>query len=884
MTLAAGTKLGPYQISALIGTGGMGAVYRARDTRLSREVALKVIQPDAVRQGRERLLQEAQAASALSHPNIVTIYDIGSEEGVDYFAMEFVAGKSLSALMERGPMPWREAVRIGIAVADAVAAAHAQGIIHRDLKPGNVMVGDDGRVRLLDFGLAKVAEPLAPGSSEDTRTLRLNTAAGTILGTLSYMSPEQAEGKPVDGRSDVFSFGAVLYEMLTGRQAFTGESGASTLSAILRDDPSPLPESTPGSLRRVVNRCLRKDRGQRFQHMADVRIALEDAAEEPSVSAQATKRARTRRWPWAAGAGLAAALAGAYFLWPKAQPEEPPYELRQLTFDDGLTFAPSISADGKLVAYSSDRAGDTGMDIWVQQTEGGSAIRLTQDPADERSPAISPDGTLVVYRSEKDGGGLYIVPSLGGESRLLARTGNEPAFSPDGRLIAFSTAQSENDVMRGRQSQLWVTTPGGDQARRLHADFASAHHPVWGADARHLYFHGLAERRENTRPGIYLSVLNDQAPVRIADARFDLSAWSPAHSRFLANQGPDANLWLVDPKPGGGWGRAPERLTLSSQRQRRPTVSTAGVVAFGEVTGTVGLWEIDLSRPGDEPRRLMRDIAPKSSPQVSPDGKYVAYVSGQTGSADVWLVDVATGRSRALTRTPALESNPVFVGDAVAFGVRPPQPGPQAIYLQAISGGPPETLCTQCGRLDAVTKDRRYVLFHGRGQQDIELFDRTTRTYSTVLRDPARALYQARISTDGRWLTFIAKTNDVESRAYAAPFKGMTPVPASEWIALTEGTAGDDKPLLTEDNSGIYFTSHADGNRCLYFQKLNRADLKPLGSPAAVHHFHSARLSLGAVPVQWLEISKAGNKLYLNLSESRGNVWLLDRAKENQPR
>ncbi|HBY62938.1 MAG TPA: hypothetical protein DEH78_24205 [Solibacterales bacterium] len=877
MTLAEGTKLGPYQIVALIGTGGMGSVYRARDTRLSREVALKVIQHDAVKSGRERLLQEAQAASALSHPNIVTVLDIGSEGGVDYVAMELVSGQTLAALLARGAMPWREAARIGMAIAGAAAAAHALGIVHRDLKPGNVMVGDDGRVRLLDFGLAKVDPALFPAGDE-TKTMRLQTAAGAVLGTVSYMSPEQAEGKPVDARSDIFSFGAVLYEMLSGRQAFAGDSGASTWSAILRDDPAPI-EGIPAAVRRVVARCLRKDRGQRFQHMADVRIAIEDALEEPSVSTVSApaKRARRRWVPVVAALAAAGLLGGAYWLWKRATAAPPPYDMTQFTFDDGLTFAPSISADGKLIAYASDRAGDTGIDIWVQQTVGGSAIRLTQEPGDERDPSISPDGSTVVYRSDRDGGGLYAVPSLGGEARPLAPGGHDPRFSPDGTLIAYSTAPAgDGEFMGVRRSELWVMEPTGDRARRLHADFEVARRPVWAEDGRHLYFVGEPRRSGRPSPALYYSSLDASAPVKLDVLRrdsFSLAMWSPAHDRYLAGRRPDRNLWLVDPDPSKGrWARPPERLTLTSQRQDRPSVSTAGLIVFGEVAATIDLWEIDLSRPAAEPRRLTRDIAPKSSPQVSPDGKSVVYVTNQFGSPDVWTVDVESGKTRALTRTPAFENHPIFVDGGIAFGSRPID-GPPDHYVLPLGGGVPEKICERCGRLDDLTRDLRYVVFTGPPNDGVQLADRKTGKRVTLLNDPPRSLYQPRISQDGKWVVFVAKTSDLDGRIYAAPFRGAETIPVSEWLPLTE--AGDDKPVLTEDNSGLYFTSLADGSRCLYFQKLNPATMKPAGSPVAVRHFHSNRLSLGGVSNAQLEISLAGGKLYLNLAETRGNIWLL---------
>ncbi len=288
MPLEPGTLVGPYRIVSLVGTGGMGEVYQAHDTRLGREVALKVLPPERVAEPerRQRFLQEAQAASILNHPNIVAIYDIGSQDGFDFIAMEFVDGQTLDHLIPKNGMRVEQALGIAVPVADALARAHAAGIVHRDLKPGNVMVARDGRVKLVDFGLAKLGLRLGSGDDDSTRTALssgTHTVEGRILGTVSYMSPEQAEGKKVDARSDIFSFGTLLYEMLTGERAFRGDSTLSTLSAILTLEPRPLRSLAPAippEIERVITRCIRKDPEKRWQNMTDVRVALAELKEE----------------------------------------------------------------------------------------------------------------------------------------------------------------------------------------------------------------------------------------------------------------------------------------------------------------------------------------------------------------------------------------------------------------------------------------------------------------------------------------------------------------------------------------------------------------------------------------------------------------------------
>ena len=282
-----GRMLVHYRVEAKLAEGGMGVVYRAFDTHLDRPVAIKVLRPDALDdpERKRRFVKEAKAASALNHPNIITIYDISSAEGTDFIAMEYVRGKTLDQVIGRKGLELREALKTAVQAADALASAHAAGIVHRDIKPANIMVTDDGLVKMLDFGLAKLTGPAEADGHAITQSAvgGPRTEEGTILGTVAYMSPEQAQGKPLDARSDIFSFGSVLYEMLTGQRAFQRETSISTLSAILRDDPKPvsqISQTIPRDAEKIITRCLRKDPGRRFQHMADLKVALEELMEE----------------------------------------------------------------------------------------------------------------------------------------------------------------------------------------------------------------------------------------------------------------------------------------------------------------------------------------------------------------------------------------------------------------------------------------------------------------------------------------------------------------------------------------------------------------------------------------------------------------------------
>ena len=429
MSLAPGHKLEAYEVIASLGVGGMGEVYRARDPRLDRTVALKILKDAHLRDGdqRARFLQEARSLAALNHPNILAIYDLLTIEGASVLVMEFVPGKPLDHIIPKKGLRTSEALRIASQIAAGLGAAHRQGIVHRDLKPGNIMVSDSGSVKILDFGLAKLVA-LTQDAGGETRTVaasELQTNRGTILGTFSYMSPEQAEGKPIDARSDIFSFGCVLYEMLTGERAFKGNTPVSTLAAILNQEPKPaaqLAPDLPVGVGRILARCLRKSPAERFQNAQDLHMLLDELREDSQSGASgpiAVRRfGRPKRWIVVALAGviaLAAGLAAGRFLWPREVPALA-YSFAPITHDAGLTTEPALSPDGKLVAYASDRSATGNLELWVQQVSGvGDPLQLTHGDRDSHEPCFSHDGSQIAFRSEKDGGGLYSMPALGGE-------------------------------------------------------------------------------------------------------------------------------------------------------------------------------------------------------------------------------------------------------------------------------------------------------------------------------------------------------------------------------------------------------------------------------------------------------------------------------------
>ncbi len=438
--MQAGTKLGPYEILAPIGAGGMGEVFRARDPRLKREVAIKIL-PAAVASDPVRLRRfetEARSAGQLSHPNILAVHDFGVADGVPYLVTELLEGETLRArLSPPVALPPRKAIEIAQQVARGLAAAHAKGIVHRDLKPENIFLTREGQVKILDFGLAKAAAAVSD-DAETVATADL-TSAGQVLGTAGYMSPEQVRGLAADARSDLFALGAMLYEMLAGRRAFRRETVAEMMTAILKEDPPAL--EVEAALQRMVDHCLEKNPAARFQSALDLEFALAALSTGSATrtgTAPALPSTRRRSAVVLAAAGVACFVAGGVAVWGLARPAPQRWTDSAVTSYAGVQAQPALSPDGRSVAFTSNQDGH--YNIYVALLGGGNPVEITHGPNLKMRPAWSADGTTVAYaRLDRSGlWDIWEVPALGGTLRRVISDATEPSFARNGDLIYYT--------------------------------------------------------------------------------------------------------------------------------------------------------------------------------------------------------------------------------------------------------------------------------------------------------------------------------------------------------------------------------------------------------------------------------------------------------------
>ena len=670
MKLAPGTTLGPYEIVAPLGAGGMGEVYRASDPRLGRSVAIKVL-PSALSSDQDRLRRfslEARSASALNHPNIVTVFDVGSYQDSPYLVTELLEGQNLRELLSsQKQLGQKKVVDLGVQIANGLSAAHQKGIVHRDLKPENLFLCKDGRVKILDFGLAKLMELDGHNNSHDEApTVTAGTDAGTVLGTTGYMSPEQVRGVSADPRADIFSFGAILYELLSGQRAFGGESAADIASAILKEDPAEMfalnPQVSP-ALDQIVRHCLEKDPGDRFQSIKDLGFALSSVSTLSGVSPAAHPgeiegtRTGKKMLLWSALALLLVASA----IWlarSRLKTAAAPRIVRSERITDfvGLEEFPAISPDGKSVAFVSDAGGKR--QLWVRLLSGGSPLQLTHDAIEHLYPRWSHDSASLIYYSaplpEQTQGMLWEISALGGFPRQLTSSMSGADVSHEGSKLAFfrlenGTVKLMSSDRDGSNPKTLLQSPMNSEQPSFDFSF-----PRWSPDDKWIaYQHALAmwsddlymvsaaggEPRQLTHEGQLMGGLTwtgDGAGIVYSSAR-------GATVLYL----PTLQLWLT--KPGED---NPQQLTFGDTVYEHPDVS-GGRVVCSRRSMQFDIWKYPT---GDDPKRNVlqgQRITQQSggvyTPTISPDDSEIAFLSDSGGHGNIWVKNLKTGDLRQIT-------------------------------------------------------------------------------------------------------------------------------------------------------------------------------------------------------------------------------------------
>ena len=891
-----GQTISHYRITEKLGEGGMGVVYKAEDTKLKRFVALKFLRSDVLEdeEHKERFLREAQAAAALDHPNICTVYEIDEAEGQTFLSMAFLEGQTVKEKFKERPLKLDEALDIAIQTAQGLQAAHEKGIVHRDIKSSNLMVTPQVQVKVMDFGLAQLAE-----RSKLTKT----TAS---LGTPSYMSPEQAQKSKTDRRTDIWSLGVVVYEMVTGRLPFEREREQAVLYSIVNEEPEVMTAQrvdVPVELDRIVGKAMAKDADERYQHVDEMLVdfqALRKALAAGGTRTPAVIPSERSGRNWSSGAPMAVGLAllaiGLGLGWWLHGLSEPSVELptqyrwTRLTSDAGLTYHPAISPDGKLLAYASDRAGADNLDIWVKTVAGGQPSRRTQHEADDYEPAFSPDGSKIAFRSNREGGGIYVMPAIAGQPQLIAKDGRRPRFSPDGNWIAYWVGEA-----LGTNATVYVINSSGGPPRQLVVGFFNASSPIWSPDGNHVLFSG--QRMTGMNLDWWVAPLNGGEPIKtgVVDdlglrairqnpigGQVVPETWSPEGDSvtFSARLGDTADLWRVRISPEIWQVQgAPERLTAGPGLVSQPSHAAGGRLVFATLTSNIDVWSLPVEpndgRANGEIRQITKDTSDDIHPNLSADGTTLVFLSNRTGNRDVWAMDLDTGEQTLLTDTPEDEAFPIISADGSKVIYRA-----GAIFQKPTSGGVVEKVCDDCGDPFHWTFDGSKVLHRfAFGPSSIGLFDLTTGENLPVLRHPDYHIFGFQISPDSRWIAFHLGFPG-NTQIFVVPFQGEIPRQEKDWIPVTRREALDFHPRWSPDGNLLYYQSTRDSFRCIWAQRLDRRTKRPVGEPFGVYHSHSARRSIGNIAgPQQVWVSVAQDKMVFSMREITGNIWMMERVE-----
>ncbi len=870
-----------YKILALAGRGGMGEVYIAEDTQLGRNVALKILPPQFTREAERiaRFQRESRSASALNHPNIITIHEIGHDRNTHFIVTEYIEGDTLRKKIRDGKLSLKETVEITLQIASALEAAHSAGIIHRDIKPENIMIRRDGYVKVLDFGLAKLTEK----RKSDPRLqneLNLSTGTGVVMGTVSYMSPEQASGQEVDQRTDIFSLGVVFYEMVTGKNPFKRDHLAATLHAILEEQPESPGSSNPSvsfDLERIVTRMLDKEKEFRYQTAADLRASLRRmqrgidsgitaSLNKISTTQPATAKNYVNRWWRSAALALAVIsifVLAVWFFFPRSDGKSrvsdwQAAQVVKVTDAQGLEYFPSLSPDGKSLIYASDLRGD--FDIYLQRIGTKKAINLTEDSRDNDTEATySPDGTRIAFRSERNSGGIFLMKETGESVRQLTNFGYNPAWSPDGKEIVCgeddivfpgvraklpsrmwvvnaetgeSRLISEGDAVIASWSPngkrlvygatgLWTMRPDGSDAKPLFKDHRDSLYGKWSPDGKYLYY--ISSR--NRVPYLWRVAIDEASADILGEP--ELIPTPAAFVYHLTFSGDGNRLAFMQNNTNQNTYRLafdpaakriigqPEAVTRSTDATYSPGISPNSAMLIFEKKRKL----FALKSSTDIPEQLTEGTNSEVTPRWSPDGKRIAFQTNFRGHSQIYIMNADGSGRQQVTNAPA----------------------PGVVYPIWSPDG----------------KRLAYAIFSGRTCiMDLSLpFDQQTPEQTPNFPNSEAYFIAWDWSPDGKYLVGNQGENGADSKGiyiYSLATKTYEQISDIKFADLKS------RPIWLNDSRHVMFSSK---------EKILLADIQS----KKIHEVYAN----GRTPIQVYSLTRDNRFIYASIATRESDIWML---------
>jgi Tol biopolymer transport system component len=857
-----GKTFAHYLVLEKAGAGGMGVVFRARDETLHRDVALKLPSSNTLSDAdsRERVLREARAASALNHPHICTIYEVGEVDGQPYIAMEYLAGETLSRRIPPNGLPAESVLDLGAQVADAMDHAHTQGILHRDLKSANVRMTSSGQLKVLDFGLAmNVKDASFEGVTHST-----SLDSGGVVGTLAYMAPELLQGKAPDARTDIWSLGVLLYELAAGALPFQGRTGFELTTAILRESPAALPTHVTPGLRAVIMRCLAKDPENRYHSASEIRAALEALQSDTGVTQRAAappaeKSAARYILSVASLLAAAAALLFAYGRFNKpGGGMQTGGKLRLFLSTEGNLSGPTLSPDGKMLAYVQGIAGK--QDLYVSRLSGGEHLRLTNDGAQKDDPQFSPDGEKIAFVrhfGDSNVPELCLIPALGGNIVPLLLWAENPSWSPDGSRLAFV-------VRRPGETETLATSAadGSDMRVLLKGDdvYPFFGRASWSPDGKLL---AASRSRGGMNREIWTVSAQGGAPARLTKDAQGMVSDSPVFAPdgggviHRSNRGGASNIWwqALDAKP-------PVQLTSGPGPDSYPSVARTGAIAFLNSRSRYSLILYSLS--DGTATTLLTDASRLWAPAFSPDGKEVAYSRDQPdGSWHLWIIPVRERQARQVTSGKTPEIYPRFAPDGTSILFNTWGAEPLSIWRVPSQGGPARPATTPGNGSDAygdVSPDGRSIVFTRTENKISHLYvapaDGTGES-RRVLDSPGTV---PRWSPDGQWLSFSP------NRSFSSGVFIVHP----DGSGLRHLTENGGWAVWWPDGEHIGFQAVGpDGNQQIQVYNLKSGETRTLSDI----HFVGTNFPF--------DVSRDGKRLVTtNFQHISDEIWLLEPAEK----